>query len=209
MRFRVLGPVRFEPRTPSAAKQRAVLAVLLLRAGSVVSASALFDELWPQGPPRTAATTLQVYVSHLREAIAEGGDAPLVTRAPGYLLRVGAGEFDVRWFEELHRDGRGAARRGDFAAVSRTLGEALALWQGPGRVGGGARAADDGAHDEQQGPVPVEPARPAGQRAVRVRQFQARSMPDRVPRQRSNTGTAACWARRRGSSYGYGKRASV
>ncbi|MGP4008112.1 AfsR/SARP family transcriptional regulator [Streptomyces sp. 4N124] len=135
MRFRVLGPVRLEPRTPSAAKQRAVLAVLLLRAGSVVSASALFDELWPQGPPRTAATTLQVYVSHLRKAIAEGGDAPLVTRAPGYLLRVRPGEFDLQRFEELHRDGRGAARCGDFAAVSRILGEALGLWQGPAVAG--------------------------------------------------------------------------
>ncbi|WUR83961.1 AfsR/SARP family transcriptional regulator [Streptomyces phaeochromogenes] len=137
MRFRVLGPVCLEPRTPSAPKQRAVLATLLVRAGAVVPAGALFDELWPDGPPRTAATTLQVYVSHLRKALTQGGHGrgPLETRPPGYLLRVEPGELDLRLFEELLSRGRAAFGACDFAAASRELTEALALWSGPALSG--------------------------------------------------------------------------
>ncbi|MGI3203479.1 AfsR/SARP family transcriptional regulator [Streptomyces sp. GLT-R25] len=137
MRFRVLGPVCLEPRTPSAPKQRAVLATLLVRAGAVVPAGALFDELWPDGPPRTAATTLQVYVSHLRKALTQGGHGrgPLETRPPGYLLRVEPGELDLRRFEELLSRGRAAFGACDFAAASRELTEALALWSGPALSG--------------------------------------------------------------------------
>ncbi|MEU4609743.1 AfsR/SARP family transcriptional regulator [Streptomyces umbrinus] len=137
MRFRVLGPVCLEPRTPSAPKQRAVLATLLVRAGAVVPAGALFDELWPDGPPRTAATTLQVYVSHLRKALTQGGQGrgPLETRPPGYLLRVEPGELDLRLFEELLSRGRAAFGACDFAAASRELTEALALWSGPALSG--------------------------------------------------------------------------
>lgn len=137
MRFRVLGPVCLEPRTPSAPKQRAVLATLLVRAGAVVPAGALFDELWPDGPPRTAATTLQVYVSHLRKALTQGGQGrgPLETRPPGYLLRVEPGELDLRRFEELLSRGRAAFGACDFAAASRELTEALALWSGPALSG--------------------------------------------------------------------------
>jgi DNA-binding SARP family transcriptional activator len=137
MRFRVLGPVCLEPRTPSAPKQRAVLATLLVRAGAVVPAGALFDELWPEGPPRTAATTLQVYVSHLRKALTQGGRGrgPLETRPPGYLLRVEPGELDLRRFEELLARGRAAFGACDFVAASGTLGDALALWNGPALSG--------------------------------------------------------------------------
>ncbi|WP_419665822.1 AfsR/SARP family transcriptional regulator [Streptomyces sp. 2-1] len=137
MRFRVLGPVCLEPRTPSAPKQRAVLATLLVRAGAVVPAGALFDELWPDGPPRTAATTLQVYVSHLRKALTQGGQGrgPLETRPPGYLLRVEPGELDLRLFEGLLSRGRAAFGACDFAAASGELTEALALWSGPALSG--------------------------------------------------------------------------
>lgn len=137
MRFRVLGPVCLEPRTPSAPKQRAVLATLLVRAGAVVPAGALFDELWPDGPPRTAATTLQVYVSHLRKALTQGGHSrgPLETRPPGYLLRVEPGELDLRRFEELLSHGRAAFRACDFVAASGELTRALALWSGPALSG--------------------------------------------------------------------------
>jgi DNA-binding SARP family transcriptional activator len=114
-----------------------VLATLLVRAGAVVPAGALFDELWPDGPPRTAATTLQVYVSHLRKALTQGGHGrgPLETRPPGYLLRVEPGELDLRRFEELLSRGRAAFGACDFAAASGELTEALALWSGPALSG--------------------------------------------------------------------------
>ncbi|MFI6350837.1 BTAD domain-containing putative transcriptional regulator [Streptomyces sp. NPDC050560] len=141
MRFRVLGPVRMEPRTPSAAKPRTVLAVLLVQSGSVVPTHSLIDELWGSRPPRTAATTLQVYISQLRKALrTDPGSAgpepqPLVTRPPGYLLQTGPEDLDLTLFEALRARGRAAyARRADTDA-SRFFAEALGLWTGPALAG--------------------------------------------------------------------------
>ncbi|MEO3978977.1 BTAD domain-containing putative transcriptional regulator [Streptomyces sp. CAU 1734] len=141
MRFRVLGPVSLSPRTPSAAKPRALLATLLVRAGEVVSAHSLIDELWGTEPPRTATTTLQVYVSQLRKVLAEGGTGEgagtLLTRAPGYLLQVPDKEndFDLPRFERLRTDGRAAYQEKDFSHASRLLQNALDLWAGPALSG--------------------------------------------------------------------------
>jgi DNA-binding SARP family transcriptional activator len=62
--FRLLGPLEVlgedgSPLPLGGAKQRAVLAVLLLRAGEVVSSEFLIDAVWGEEPPRTAATSLQ------------------------------------------------------------------------------------------------------------------------------------------------------
>ncbi|GAA3910382.1 BTAD domain-containing putative transcriptional regulator [Streptomyces lacrimifluminis] len=134
MRFRVLGPVSLSPRTPSAAKPRALLATLLVQAGEVVPVHSLIDELWGTEPPRTATTTLQVYVSQLRKVLAGDGSAgragELLTRAPGYLLTVSDQEFDLPCFERLRTEGRTAYQEGDFGRASRLLHEALALWTG-------------------------------------------------------------------------------
>ena len=136
MRFRVLGPVNVSPRTPTAGKVRVVLAVLLIRANETVSTECLIDELWDNSPPRTAATTLQVYISQLRRILAEGDppDAPqgqrLTTVAPGYCLRADDDEVDLMRFESLHRAGKAAYERGDFTEASDLLREGLGLWSG-------------------------------------------------------------------------------
>ncbi|GGO51257.1 SARP family transcriptional regulator [Streptomyces daqingensis] len=133
MRFRILGPVQMTPRTPSAAKPRAVLATLLVQSGSVVSVHTLIDELWCAEPPRTAATTLQVYVSQLRKALldgAPGAGQPLETRPPGYLMNTGDGELDLTVFESLRVQGREAYEQRDYAHASSLLGQALGLWTG-------------------------------------------------------------------------------
>ena len=94
--FRVLGPVeaavdgRVVPLP--AAKPRALLAVLLLALNRVVPVHELVADLWSDEPPETATKALQVYVSQLRKAI--GADR-LVTKAPGYSLRVEEGELDL------------------------------------------------------------------------------------------------------------------
>ncbi|WP_159767220.1 AfsR/SARP family transcriptional regulator [Streptomyces sp. HM190] len=139
MRFRVLGPVSLSPRTPSAAKPRALLATLLVQAGEVVPVHSLIDELWGTEPPRTATTTLQVYVSQLRKVLA-GADGSarsgeLLTRAPGYLLAVAERDFDLPCFERLRAAGRAAHQEGDFGRASELLHEALALWTGPALSG--------------------------------------------------------------------------
>ncbi|WP_367045455.1 BTAD domain-containing putative transcriptional regulator [Streptomyces sp. Je 1-332] len=140
MRFRVLGPVRMAHGTPSATKPRAVLATLLMHANTVVSTHTLIDELWSMEPPRTANTTLQVYVSQLRKALLEGvqggaAEQPLLTRPPGYLLQVPADDLDLTVFESLRMQGRAAYTRREFGEASRLLGSALGLWTGPALAG--------------------------------------------------------------------------
>src|ERR1051326_127193 len=85
MEFRILGPL--EVRSDGyaidlgGAKQRALLAALLLDANNVVSTDRLIDALWEDNPPETAPKALQVYVSGLRKLL---GKERVETRAPGY-----------------------------------------------------------------------------------------------------------------------------
>ena len=66
------------------AKERLVLALLVLRAGEVVSRDALVDALWGDDPPATAVKTLQGYVARVRRALEAAGMAEvLATREPG------------------------------------------------------------------------------------------------------------------------------
>ena len=87
MEFRILGPLEVEDegRTiPLAgAKQRSLLALLLLARGRAVSTDRLIDEIWDGAPPETALKSIQVYVSQLRTAL---GDGRVVTRERGYEL---------------------------------------------------------------------------------------------------------------------------
>src|SRR5262245_27329269 len=128
MEFRLLGPLevieRDGPLALGGAKQRSLLAVLLLHANELVSADRLIDELWGQSPPATAAKSVQVYVSRLRKEL---GDGRLATRAPGYLLRVDPAEHDLAQFRQLTAEAAGA--EADEAAEK--LRQALALWRGP------------------------------------------------------------------------------
>ena len=127
MEYRILGPLEVvdgeQPVPLGGPKQRALLALLLLRANEVVATDTLIDRLWGERPPATAAKVLQVQVWRLRKAL--GGDA-LGTRSPGYVLRVGAGDFDLARFELLVSEARGAAP----AVAAAKLREALALWRG-------------------------------------------------------------------------------
>ena len=128
LEFRLLGPLEVLEHQAVLAlgggRQRCLFAVLLLRANEPVSSDRLIDALWPGRAPPTAAKTIQVYVSRLRKELGEGR---LVTRAPGYLLRVDPGELDLDRFERL----LGEARTDEPETAARKLREALALWRGP------------------------------------------------------------------------------
>src|SRR5438445_12065908 len=128
MDFRILGPLEVvadgQEVPLGGAKQRALLALLLLHPNRVVSRDRLIDELWETDPPETARTALQVHVSHLRKAL---GRDRIVTEAPGYLVRVEPDELDLERFERL----LGSVDRGDSAVATEVLREALALWRGP------------------------------------------------------------------------------
>ena len=128
MEFRLLGPLEAvehdRPLALGGRKQRSLLAVLLLNANDVVSTERLVDELWGESPPATVAKSIQVYVSRLRKEI---GPDRLVTREPGYLLRVDPPELDTECFERLISE----ARTADPQVAGVKLREALALWRGP------------------------------------------------------------------------------
>jgi DNA-binding SARP family transcriptional activator len=130
--FRLLGPVEAlvggRPVALPAAKPRALLAVLLLDRNRVVSVGRLIDDLWGEEPPETATKALQGYVSQLRKEI--GADR-LLTKPPGYSLRVEDGELDLDRFELLVREGRELHGAGDSKAAAKRFAEALELWRGP------------------------------------------------------------------------------
>jgi len=114
------------------ARSRAVLAMLLLNPNRLVSADRLTDELWPELGQERAAANLQVRLSELRRAFRSVGESErLATRAPGYVLRVGADELDLLRFEQLAAAGREALAAGEAAGAVALLDQSLALWRGP------------------------------------------------------------------------------
>lgn len=117
MDFRMLGPLQVlddgRPLDVGAAKQRALLGILLLHANDVVPSDKLLEALWSEQQPETALKALQVYVSQLRKAL---GKERILTRVPGYELRVEPGELDLERFQTLVAEGQ--------------LADALALWHG-------------------------------------------------------------------------------
>jgi DNA-binding SARP family transcriptional activator len=134
MQYRILGPLEATdadgtPLPIGGRKQRALLAVLLLRANEVVSTDKLIDELWGEDPPGTAANTVQVHVSNLRRAL--GSREAILTRPPGYVLRVERDELDLERFVALAEEGRRALSEGRADEASDKLRSALDLWRGP------------------------------------------------------------------------------
>jgi basic membrane lipoprotein Med (substrate-binding protein (PBP1-ABC) superfamily)/DNA-binding SARP family transcriptional activator len=112
-------------------KQRAVLALLALHANEVLPVDRLIDALWHGRPPRTAAHSIQIYVSDLRRLLAGVSDVPvIVTRQPGYQLSLPDEAIDVGRFERLVNDGARAVRAGDHTGGATALRSALALWRG-------------------------------------------------------------------------------
>src|SRR6185312_6441696 len=84
-------------------KQRAVLAVLLLAQGRVVSVDRLIDAVWGDDVPGSAAGGLQAYVSNLRRALRDGSGSaqmasPIVRQTPGYYLDVAPEDVDYTVF---------------------------------------------------------------------------------------------------------------
>ncbi|MCC9311467.1 AfsR/SARP family transcriptional regulator [Kitasatospora sp. RB6PN24] len=121
--------------TPKAAKLRALLGTLLVRANQVVSVESLVTELWQDEPPRTATSTLHVYVSQLRKLLATvdpaRGRELLRTQPPGYRLALAPDLLDLSVFEGLHRLGREALADGRYHDAADLQSRAVALLRGP------------------------------------------------------------------------------
>jgi predicted ATPase/DNA-binding SARP family transcriptional activator/class 3 adenylate cyclase len=126
--FRVLGPLEVLDQGHlvelRGRRQRALLACLLLHANEVVSTERLLEDLWPGAHD---AGRVQVAVSRVRKDVGEGR---LLTRPPGYVLRVEPGECDRDAFEALVTEGRAALAEGRPEEAASVLRGALGLWRG-------------------------------------------------------------------------------
>jgi DNA-binding SARP family transcriptional activator len=129
--FRILGALevydgdRLLPLT--GAKQRALLALLLLNANHVVPSDRLIDELWGEVSRDAGSVALRARVSQLRKTLPKD---VLQTRSPGYLIRVEQDGLDLHRFERLVADGSRALEAGDPANAATLLREATGLWRG-------------------------------------------------------------------------------
>lgn len=128
--FAVLGALAIESPPGQwpvlrGARQRTLLAVLLLNANQHVHVDVLVEALWPERPPKSYTSNLHTYLSRLRERI----DGLRVEHGPlGYRLRAEPHELDLLAFRAAAAEGK---RAGDAVAASRHYRRALAQWRGP------------------------------------------------------------------------------
>ena len=138
LRLRVLGPVEADREGAvinlGTRAQRAVLGLLALTE-QPVHRDSLIDALWPDGPPPSAVTMVQAYVSRLRKALdpAHGPrdrDGLLVSDGTHYRLRVSGDQLDLAEFRRLNAYARAARKSGDLPSACAAYDMALALWRG-------------------------------------------------------------------------------
>src|ERR1700682_2173994 len=139
MQFRILGPleVTADRRVLAlgGARQRALLAILLLSANRAISTSRLTELLWAGEAPETANNAIQVYVSHLRRLL-EGDRTPtapyrlLISQGQTYGLQVQPDQVDALRFQTLVGAATRARVDGQWKQAASQLQTALALWRG-------------------------------------------------------------------------------
>ncbi|MFI6849612.1 AfsR/SARP family transcriptional regulator [Kitasatospora sp. NBC_00085] len=144
LEFRLLGPVEAmadgrEIRLDGA-KQRSVLAALLLSDGQLLPDERLSALLWGWDPPATWNAQLHTYASRLRNRL--GPRVDLVRRAPGYRLYIGPGRVDLHEFRRDADAGRRALEAGEYARAAELLSAALAHWRGTPLTGVTAQLAE-------------------------------------------------------------------
>ncbi|MGH3862126.1 BTAD domain-containing putative transcriptional regulator [Actinokineospora sp.] len=159
VRILVLGPVEIRagdtPVTLGGPKPKALLSALLLQARQVVRIERLVDLVWDNDPPQSATALVHTYVSLLRRGFAAADrKGVLATRAPGYLLDVGAGDSDLEDFGTHVAAARHAERAGDHETAAREFAAAVDVWRGApfgGVDSGFARAHGDRLVQERLG----------------------------------------------------------
>jgi DNA-binding SARP family transcriptional activator/tetratricopeptide (TPR) repeat protein len=139
MQFRLLGPLEIwdgdERIDLDGAKQRALLALLLLNANRTVRRAQVIDWLWELEPPRTAQDLMHQHVSRLRRTLrgcrtAELSSQRLLTQPSGYMLQVQSEELDLDRFERLVDEAHQLMAAHELELASGILGQALRLWRG-------------------------------------------------------------------------------
>ena len=132
MELRLLGPLELvgdDGRLVAlpAGKPRALLALLGLEAGRIVSLDRIVEVVWAGRPPATATKVVQGYVSRLRKLLPEG---VLLTRGSGYVLQLDDEQLDLARFERLCREAASASTEGRHQTAAQLLRQGLVLWRG-------------------------------------------------------------------------------
>src|SRR2546423_12512236 len=134
MKFRVLGPMEVtrgdQTLALGGAKQRALLAILLIEANHVVGLERLAELLWRDDAPATSDHIIEVYVSQLRRSLEPTG-APyrvLLRKPSGYQLQVSSDELDAAEFQHLVETAKSAPPEHAEGLLTR----ALDMWRGAG-----------------------------------------------------------------------------
>jgi YVTN family beta-propeller protein len=134
--FRILGPLAVSRDgtevTIAGGRQRALLTYLLLHANRVVRTDRLIDELFGDEPPESALNSVHAGISRLRRQLrgSGGGEVPIVTRPPGYVLELEREQLDLHVFKDLLEAGRRELDAGKPEDARRTLADTLELWRG-------------------------------------------------------------------------------
>jgi tetratricopeptide (TPR) repeat protein len=141
MEFRVLGPAELwsagQQCDLGPARERGVLAILLLTPRTIVPAATLIDRLWDSAPPPKARESLSVYVARLRASLrqAVGNGVRVDGRLSGYALDIDPEVVDLHRFRGLRRKAGTLVAGGDLDGAARLLREADALWRGQALAG--------------------------------------------------------------------------
>jgi DNA-binding SARP family transcriptional activator len=142
LRYEVLGPLRVSDDlyeiSVSAAKQRVILALLLISPNRVVTTERLIYELWGDSPPATASGTLQSLISRLKRMLnsnTANGDVPLIRRSAGYELLVADGCLDLLILDSTVETVRERITEGRLREAAPYIDSALRLWRGPTLAG--------------------------------------------------------------------------
>ena len=135
--FRVLGPLEVidgdRPIDLGPAQQKALLALLIINVGRVVTTDRILEELWGDNAVGKE-NALWVYVSRLRSALepdrsGRGPSSLLITKDHGYTLTVDRMAVDAHRFEQAAEQGRALLRK-DPVAAAQLFSGALELWRG-------------------------------------------------------------------------------
>src|SRR5215831_16360172 len=162
MEFRVLGPIELwsadRQHDLGPARERCVLAILLLTPGTIVPADTIIDRLWDTRPPAKARESLSAYVARLRGSLRQAvGDSVLLAgRARGYLLDINPEAVDLHQFRQLRRRADALAAGGDRDQAAALLREADRLWRGQalaGIDGGWVTRMRDSLEDERRAAI--------------------------------------------------------
>jgi DNA-binding SARP family transcriptional activator/tetratricopeptide (TPR) repeat protein len=146
VRVRVLGQVRIASGSDvlkvGAPRRCAVLSVLALRAGRVVSLGELVDAVWGEAAPVSAEGAIYTYVSDVRKLLGDVGAAKAVARGrvlagdrSGYVLNLGSDDVDALYADRLRGRARRLAGSGEFEQAIEVVDEAVGLWRGEALAG--------------------------------------------------------------------------